>query len=107
MAAPSDRQSSTAEDRVLPRPRWLLFGAFLAAAGIVLFVVALRIQTITPVVGIIVTAVLYAAMLLTRLLARNPRTQNLVLAWLMGVMAAGLFALFLIILIIEVNRLSA
>lgn len=84
--------------------RWLVPSAVLAAIAVVLFVLALQLQLLLPVIGIVYVVAMWVAMLIV---SRRPDTaarRNRSLAWFMGALAVGALVAFLGIYLVEVLR---
>ena len=71
------------------RRRWLIPAGIFAVIVLALFIAALQLQLLVPIIGIAWVASLYAAMLIAAATVRADRTRNRTLAWLMGAMAFG------------------
>ncbi len=71
------------------RRRWLIPAGIFAAIVLALFIAALQLQLVVPIIGIVWVASLYAAMLVVAGTVRSARTRNRAFAWLMGAMAFG------------------
>jgi hypothetical protein len=84
--------------------RWLVPSAVLAAIAVVLFVLALQLQVVLPVIGIVYVVAMWVAMLIV---SRGPGTaarRNRSLAWFMGALAVGALVTFLGIYLVEALR---
>ncbi|MDZ8199934.1 hypothetical protein RZO50_00260 [Microbacterium sp. SSW1-59] len=71
------------------RRRWLIPGAIFAAICIALFIGMLQLQTLVPTIGLVLTASLFAAMVVVAVTVGRARTRNRAMAWLMGTMAVS------------------
>jgi hypothetical protein len=83
------------------RRRWLIPAGIFAVIVLGLFIAALHLQTLVPIIGIALVASLYLAMLIAAWTIRAPRTRNRALAWLMGAMALGALVCAGALMIIE------
>jgi len=83
------------------RARWLVPGAILGAVAIGMLVVTMQRQAGESLVGIVIVAALYAAMLVCAWAVRSRRARNLTLAWLMLGMAIAALGVLLIVLVTE------
>lgn len=83
------------------RRRWLIPAGIFAAIVLALFIAALQLQTIVPIVGIALVASLYAAMLVAAGTIRDSRSRNRAFASLMGAMALGALVCAAALMIIE------
>ena len=81
------------------RHLWLVPGGLLAAIALGVLIAALRLTTAIPATGIVIIALLYAAMLACSLMVRPPRTRNRVLAALMGSIALAALVVLLALLV--------
>jgi hypothetical protein len=81
--------------------RWLVPAAVLAAVTIVLSVIALRLQLVLPIVGIVWAVVMWLSMLLVARRGGEPKGRNRKLAWLMGALAVGSLLVFIAIYVVE------
>ncbi len=68
---------------------WLIPGLAFAVVAIALFTALLRIQTVTPLIGICLVALGAAAMVLSAFLVPDPHRRNLALACSMSATAAA------------------
>jgi hypothetical protein len=80
------------------RRAWLVPAGLLAGITIALLVAALGLEMRTAAVGIVATAVLYAAMLVVAVAVRPVRTRNVALAWLMILIAVVALGSLLLLL---------
>jgi predicted outer membrane lipoprotein len=83
--------------------RWLVPSAVLAVVAVVLYVLAFQLQLILPLIGILFAVGMWLAMLLVSRRPGDIRAQNRTLAWLMGALAAGVFAILVAIYVVEVT----
>jgi threonine/homoserine/homoserine lactone efflux protein len=80
------------------RRAWLVPAGLLAGITIGLLVAALGLEMRIAAVGIVATAVLYAAMLAVAVAVRPVRSRNVALAWLMILMAVVALGSLLLLL---------
>lgn len=83
--------------------RWLIPSTGLAAIGLVLFALAIPLQPVLGVVGIILTVALTAAMWIVAVRVADAPARNRAHAWLMGAMAVEILALLLVLWFLEAN----
>jgi uncharacterized membrane protein YfcA len=81
--------------------RWLVPAGVLAGVAIVLFVLALQLQIVLPVIGIVFAAAMWLVMFALSRRRSTPRRSNRLLAWLMGALAVGVLAVMLGIYALE------
>ena len=80
------------------RRRWLFPGAVFATICIALFIGMLQLQILVPTVALVLTASLFAAMVVVALTVERVRTRNRAMAWLMGAMAVSALAFAVIVM---------
>ena len=80
------------------RRRWLIPGAIFAAICIALFIGTLQLQILVPTIALVLTASLFAAMVVVALTVERARTRNRAMAWLMGAMAVSALACAVIVM---------
>lgn len=71
------------------RRRWLIPGGIFAAICIALFIGMLQLQILVPTIALVLTASLFAAMVVVSLTVGQAPTRNRAMAWLMGAMAVS------------------
>ncbi|GMM95557.1 hypothetical protein [Microbacterium sp. MTN4-26] len=80
------------------RRRWLIPGAIFAAICIALFIGMLQLQILVPTIGLVLTASLFAAMVVVAVTVGQARTRNRAMAWLMGAMAVSALACAVVVM---------
>jgi hypothetical protein len=80
------------------RRAWLVPAGLLAGITIALLVAALGLEMGIAAVGIVATAVLYAAMVVVAVVVRPVRARNAALAWLMILIAVVALTSLLVLL---------
>ncbi len=83
--------------------RWLVPSAVLAGVAVVLYGLAFQLQLVLPIIGIVFAVGMWLAMLLVSRRPTDLRGRNRTLAWLMGGLAAGVFAILVGIYVVEVT----
>lgn len=83
--------------------RWLVPSAVLAAVAVVLYALAFQLQLILPLIGILFAVGMWLAMLLVSRRPGDIRARNRTLAWMMGGLAFGVFAILVGIYLVEVT----
>lgn len=81
--------------------RWLVPSGVLAVVVIVMFCLALSLQLLLPIIGIVYVTVMWFGMLAVSRLAADARLRNRRLAWFMGSLAVGALIVFVGIYLVE------
>lgn len=83
---------------------WLGAGGALALLMAGFFVFAFTLQTVLPIVGLVLTGALYGAMVASAFLVPDGRTRLRVLASLMGALAVTMFACGILFYFLEASE---
>lgn len=83
------------------RRQWLVPGGAFALIVVAMFVAALQLQTVVPMIGILLAVGFFLAMLVTAVTVADAHIRNRLFAWLMGGMAAVSLACAVALMFIE------